>query len=110
MDPNQGPDPTLKDQIYSGEILKRMYHKKLVQTAEHSATSEAKFYELFKANCNALALEEKVENEINNETTKLQDMSSMGETTSVISGISGMSKMSIISKRPSEMNDVELQE
>ena len=44
----------LKDQIYTGEILKRMYHKKEVQTAENSLETEAKFYMNFKENCKAL--------------------------------------------------------
>jgi len=44
----QGPEPTLKDQIYSGEILKRMYHRKDVQTNQVMAESDVLFHEKLK--------------------------------------------------------------
>jgi hypothetical protein len=98
-----GPVPTLKDLIYTGEILKTMYHRKEVQLNQNVADSTAKFYQNFKINCKALALEQKIENEVHDENTQISNISS-------VPPMSQMSNMSSLSKRPSEMNDAELQE
>jgi hypothetical protein len=46
-----GPEPTLKDQINSGEILKYMYHKKELNIDYNKKAGEALFYDNFKRNC-----------------------------------------------------------